>query len=730
MFPFPRLIQVLSIFVLGILLSISCHLPTWGQSPASLYEQASLKWQEGQTTTAIALWQQVIENTPHQNLKGRAYFMLAQAYLELGFIHQASQAWEQGNLLSSPFPTLTPFAKGIEGNLALAKGDFEQAIAAYEKVPENLAVLNHLSLAYQELAQQKQQRASSAALEGDLEEESLKLQGAEAFEKGKKIAQRAIALASDEVSLNAAQSWIRWAKFGEPNGVQSALDILKQLPDSFHKGLQLLEISQLNPLALPLAESVAITLNHPILLAQVERLSAQVLEKEGNYEKALERTLKAYGFVAQSNLELLSQIQWDLGRLFNQLEQPQNALKYYHQAINSTEELRKQLASGTRSVQLAFQTKTNPLYRELLGVLLKSPTQKNLKKAIGIKQQFQLAELESYFGHPCQLESSKSPQTIPNQVIIYTIILPDALHEILEFSDGQYRHRVIKIPQAKLESLIREWRINLEDEFTFNFRATAELFYDWLIAPWTEELQGIKTLIFVNDGVLWSVPMTALWKHQYLIESYQIAYSLGLEVSNNNTLETVFPVFFGTTQSSERFQTPLPFVQSEVLQIINFVGGKAYLDDQFSFQQFDEALKSQKYTVLHLASHANFGSFEKSFIQTGTGLLSLEEFEKLLRARKAPIQLLTLSGCQTAVGNDQAVLGMAGVAIRAKIPSVLGTLWFVSDSATSQLMVNFYQTWNKDSSPLESLRQSQIKLIQSASLSHPRFWSAYLFLIN
>ncbi len=475
---------------------------------------------------------------------------------------------------------------------------------------------------------------------------------------------------------------------------------------------------------------MAIKLNHPFLEAQVERLYAQDLEQEGNYEKALERTLKAYGFVAQSNLELLSQIQWDLGRLFNQLEQAQNALKYYHQAINSTEELRKQLASGTRRVQLAFQTQTQPLYREFLGVLLKSPTQKNLKEAIKIKQQFQLAELESYLGNPCQLDPSKFPKKLTNQVIIQTIILPDALHEILELSDGRYRHRLITIPQGNLESLIREWRVNLEDEFTFNFRTTAELLYDWLISPWTEELQGIKKLIFVNDGILWSVPMSALWKHQYLIESYQVAYSLGLEMLNSSTKETIFPVFFGTTQSSERFQTPLPFVQSEIKQILKFVGGKAYLDDQFSSQQFDEALKSQQYTVLHLASHANFGSFEKSFIQTGTGLLSLEEFEKLLRSRKAPIQLLTLSGCQTAVGNDQAVLGMAGIAIRAKIPSVLGTLWFISDSATSQLMVNFYRTWNEDSSPLESLRQSQVKLIQSASLSHPRFWSAYLFLIS
>ncbi len=64
-------------------------------------------------------------------------------------------------------------------------------------------------------------------------------------------------------------------------------------------------------------------------------------------------------------------------------------------------------------------------------------------------------------------------------------------------------------------------------------------FYDWLIRPAEAELQrsGIKTLVFVLDGVLRGVPMAALHdRQQYLIEKYNIALNPGLLLVNPLTL--------------------------------------------------------------------------------------------------------------------------------------------------------------------------------------------------
>lgn len=704
-----------------------------GQSSATLYQQALDLFQLGRIESAIHLWQQVIEKNPDKSLKARTYLMLTQAYLDLGFIHKASDIWEEAKKLD--ITSLTPFVDAIEGNLAFAQHDFERAIIAYKKAPQSLGVVNNLSQVYEQQSQLKRQLAYEAHLEGNQQEEdTLKAKASQELNIAKNLAQQAIHLASDQVSLDAARIWIRWYQLGEVEGLQQSLNILQQLPDSFDKGLQLIKIARQHPIGLALAESVAQTLNHSFLLAEVERLYAQKLEQKKHYTEAIQRILNAYGLVAQSDLELLFEIQWDLGRLYHQINNSQQSRKYYQQAILSTEEIRNNLASAPRRVQITFQDKINVLYREFLSILLTNPNQEDLKKAIKIKQQFQLAELESYFGNPCQIAQTNKIINLTNQVTIHTIILPSSLHEILELPNGQYRHQVIHISQVDLESLIRSWRLDLEDEFTFNFRTTSEQLYDWLIAPWTEELVGIKILIFVNDGVLWSVPMSALWKDHYLLESYQIAYSLGLEEASQKDSQKILPVLFGTTKSSEVFKTSLPFVKTEVENISKIVGGEAFLDDLFTFQRFNQALKSQKYNILHIASHGKFSSFENSFIQTGTGILSLEKLEQFLQNRKAPLNLLTLSACQTAVGNDRAIFGIAGVAIRTNISSVLGTFWFVNDSTTAQLMINFYRNLNNQFSPLESLRQAQLQLIQSTSSPqpqfHPRFWSSYLFLIS
>lgn len=733
MFLCQKWLQNLSYLVLGLFLSTLLNLPAMGQSTATLYQQGLDLFQVGRIKSAISIWQQVIENKPDKSLKGRTYLMLAQAYLDLGFIHKASDIWEQAKKLD--VTSLSPFVDAIEGNLAFAQHDFERAIIAYEKAPRSLGVLNNLSQVYEQQSQLKQQLAYEAHLEGNQQEEDiLKVQASQELKIAKNLAQQAIHLASDEVSLDAARIWIRWYNLGEVEGLQQSLNILQQLPDSFDKGLQLIKIARQNPIGLALAESVAQTLNHSFLLAEVERLYGQKLEQKKHYTEAIQRILNAYGLVAQSDLELLFEIQWDLGRVYDQINDSQQSRKYYQQAILSTEKIRKNLASAPRRVQLSFQDKINVLYREFFSILLTNPNQEDLKEAIKLKQQFQLAELESYFGNPCEISQINKTIGLTNKVKIYTIILPSSLHEIVALPNGQYRHQAIHISQADLESLIRSWRLDLEDEFTFNFRTTSEQLYDWLITPWTEELVGIKTLIFVNDGILWSVPMSALWKDHYLIESYQIAYSLGLEVSIQETSQELFPVLFGTTESSQVLKTSLPFVKTEIENISEIVGGEAYLDELFTFERFNQALKSQKYNILHIASHGKFSSFENSFIQTGIGLLSLEKLEEFLRNRKAPLNLLTLSACQTAIGNDRSIFGIAGVALRTDIPSVLGTFWFVNDSITSQLMINFYRILNSQSSPLESLRQAQLQLIQSTSSPepkiHPRFWSPYLFLIS
>jgi CHAT domain-containing protein len=128
------------------------------------------------------------------------------------------------------------------------------------------------------------------------------------------------------------------------------------------------------------------------------------------------------------------------------------------------------------------------------------------------------------------------------------------------------------------------------------------------------------------------------------------------------------------------------------------------------------------------------GSGNASYIMAYDDLLTLDGLQTLLggdQFRKRPIQLLTLSACETAEGDERSPLGISGVAIKARAQSVLGTLWPVDDAAAQQLMTRFYRGLTAEKhSKAEALRQAQIEMLRNEQTSHPFFWAPFLLIGN
>jgi len=99
--------------------------------------------------------------------------------------------------------------------------------------------------------------------------------------------------------------------------------------------------------------------------------------------------------------------------------------------------------------------------------------------------------------------------------------------------------------------------------------------------------------------------------------------------------------------------------------------------------------------------------------------------------RNKPVELLTLSACKTAAGNDKASLGLAGVAIKAGARSALASLWYVDDKASSEMVVDFYRNLKKGNvSKSAALQMAQIKLLNQEKYKHPLYWSAFILIGN
>ncbi len=109
----------------------------------------------------------------------------------------------------------------------------------------------------------------------------------------------------------------------------------------------------------------------------------------------------------------------------------------------------------------------------------------------------------------------------------------------------------------------------------------------------------------------------------------------------------------------------------------------------------------------------------------------LDQLVGSFQFRDDPLELLTLSACQTAAGDDRAALGLAGIAIKAGARSALASLWFINDKSSTILVSEFYrQLQTTMVSRARALQQAQLKLLDHPVYDHPVYWSPFLLINN
>lgn len=470
---------------------------------------------------------------------------------------------------------------------------------------------------------------------------------------------------------------------------------------------------------------------------------AAVSQQMGKLEEAQQLTERALQGLSTFNTPELAYLwQWQLGRLYQLQENPKKAIAAYTLAFENLQSLRQDLVATNPDIQFTFRDSVEPVYRELVDLLLQpssNPSQDNLKKARDIIEALQLAELNNFFQEAC-LEGK--PQQIdrldPKAAVIYSIILPKRLALILSIP-GQ--------PLSYYETTLNS---SLEIDSTFDdlfatlnpFVSTPnplvpnQKFYDWLIRPAEAELtkNKIETLVFVLDGVLRGIPVSALHDgQQYLIEKYKIALTPGLQLFNPRriSLEKLKVLVGGLTESRLGFSA-LPSVTEEVKDITQIASTEVLLNGEFTRTQLETKIQSKAFEIVHLATHGQFSSLaEDTFLLTWDERINVRNLDRLLRERdllvRSPIELLILSACQTAVGDKRAALGLAGVAVRSGARSTVATLWSVQDRSTADFMTQFYQFLNRSNvSKADALRQAQLSLLHSSEYQHPFYWASFV----
>ena len=740
--------------------------PPLSSSPETVMDQGARAFRRGAFDQALAAWKAAAElygRNGQIKQQSEALVQAAQAAQALGQLRAALQHLDLALSLAHQIGDQTWLATVLEGlgrtylamrQLDAAASYLDQALElarAQDSPALKAAVLNDLGILR---ASQSRFKDAFAAY-------------TESASLAHTAGQPALAV---RAQINAAIVGLQLKRPDEVRGLlETAQDEVGNFPPSFDKAHALVNIGlayadlrtdmEANSDELLLRAVAALTdavsISQQIGDARTQSYAlghlGHLYETEHRYDEALSLSRQAV-FTAQSvnAPESLYRWQWQTGRILASLNRLDEALTAYRIAIHTLEPIRVEVALVAQGPSTSGQESVRPLYVEYADLLLNraalmgdgAETQGYLKAARDAIEASKVAELRDYFHDQCvdaaQSKITSLEAVSPTTAILYPIVFADRTELLVSLPTGLKRVS-IPVTSAQLTQEVRTFRRRLETRTSREYLMNAQQLYDWLVRSLEPDLAAAKinTLVFVPDGPLRTIPMAALHDgKEFLISKFAVASTPGMNLTDPHPIDRGKIRFLssGLSEATQGFP-PLPHVSMELLTIKRLYGGDQLINRQFVVPAFEKELKEQRISVLHIASH---GRFEKdvaqSFILTYDDRLTMERLDQyvgLFKFRQDPLELLTLSACETAMGDDRAALGLAGVAIKAGARSALATLWSINDTASSTLVEEFYRQLSDASiSKAVALQRAQVKMLHDGAYDHPAYWSPFLLLNN
>ncbi|MFG3818353.1 CHAT domain-containing protein [Limnothrix redekei] len=361
-----------------------------------------------------------------------------------------------------------------------------------------------------------------------------------------------------------------------------------------------------------------------------------------------------------------------------------------------------------------------------------------------------------------ELLSEIRQQTNSQTALVYVMLQEQQTDLVVITSSGEPIYRRSGVGRAEVLAAADRLRQAITNPVLRRgnaYRTAAEQLDRWLIAPIAPELaaQKIDTLLISPDVGLRSLPWAALHDgQQFLVQRFALGMtpSVNLTDARYVSLRDAPILAMGASEFPAGL-SPLPAVPMELQTIAQErAQTTTFLNEAFTIANLQTQRQRQPAPILHLATHGEFkpGQPVNSYIQFwNQERLTLDRLREL-SLNHPPVELLVLSACRTAVGDANAELGFAGLAVQAGVKSALASLWYVSDEGTLALMSEFYRQLSIAPTKSQALRQAQMAMIEgrvrvegsgltssargpiplpslpdnSGSLAHPYYWAAFV----
>ena len=474
----------------------------------------------------------------------------------------------------------------------------------------------------------------------------------------------------------------------------------------------------------------------------------ELYERGARPDSALELTHRALDAGLRADApDALVRWQWQAGRIHRASGRPDEALAAYRRGAATLGQLREQTASSGSDFVSALGG-AEELYLELVDLLLArvaeipDPAEREalLRETLATLESQKVDELRDYFRDECLAAQRRAaPDTIPGAIVVYPVSLADRLELIVGGTGGLERHSS-PVDRETFTAEVRALRYTLARRTTREYLRHAQRLYDWIIRPLEPTLaeRRPRALVFVPGGALRTIPFAALYDRErgaFLIEQVPVAILPGLTLTDPRPLprENIRLLAAGISEAVEGYPA-VARVQDELEAVHEAFPGRALLNEQFAVARFVEEVEGRPFGIVHVASHAEFSDDPQgSFLLAYDGKISLERLASVIGSTRfraeQPLELLALSACETAAGNDRAALGLAGIALRAGARSALATLWSVNDEAAAKLVTSFYRELaNPELSRAEALRNAQLELLRTREWGHPALWAPFVLI--
>jgi CHAT domain-containing protein/Tfp pilus assembly protein PilF len=328
---------------------------------------------------------------------------------------------------------------------------------------------------------------------------------------------------------------------------------------------------------------------------------------------------------------------------------------------------------------------------------------------------------------------------------------------------------------STVDDLVTALRDELRTPEGAEVKTVARLVDQAVMAPIRPLLGGAEHVFVSPDGELNLLPFGALVdeKDHFLVERHQFTYLtsgrdlLRLQVRAEAVGQPVIVAApeFGTKPAGASTREPsgaltgvsfpaLPGTALEAEALRELLPDARLLTGAAATEAAVKALRRPR--ILHVATHGFFlpdpagksqgsgspnpaSSYENPLVRSGLAFAGANtrgaDDDGVLTALEAAgldlwgTQLVVLSACDTGVGEvrtGEGVYGLRRAIVLAGAESQVMSLWPASDTATRDLMEDYYKEVLDGAGRSAALRAVQLKMLESKKRSHPFYWATFI----